>query len=184
MPRKMGKGIVKTKFESFWFTIQYAAEKNVITGQRKTELEAINDEGNRWKHDELPGFATHVAMFLVASRKTTSPCRSLLRSLVTMLRLGLPHHTSNGSLRGQTCWRNNRCSCEATKPGSGRTSFAAPLMRLPFRRVTNVQRMYCMMPSITFCRLSHSNGCDGHQHNVGLCVVGRTIGGCAYFFFF
>ena len=60
VPRKKSKGKFKTRFENFRFTIQYAAEKNVINDQRKTELEAINDEGNQWKHDELPGFDTHV----------------------------------------------------------------------------------------------------------------------------
>ena len=57
---KVGKvGKVTTTFESFWRTIQHAAENGLITDERKTELEAINDEGNRWKHDELPGYATH-----------------------------------------------------------------------------------------------------------------------------
>ena len=58
--RKKGKGKVTTTFENFSRTIQYAAENGLITDQRKAELMAINDEGNGWKHDELPGYATHV----------------------------------------------------------------------------------------------------------------------------
>ena len=54
------KNKVTTTFEKFYTTIEYAAENGLINDERKAELMAINDEGNRWKHDELPGYGTHV----------------------------------------------------------------------------------------------------------------------------
>ena len=55
-PEKIGRG--PTTYENFNKTIRFAAEHGLITEERKEEMMAINKEGNRWKHDELPGYGS------------------------------------------------------------------------------------------------------------------------------
>ena len=64
-------GKAPTTFENFNKTIRLAAKHNVITAERKEELMAIHMEGNRWKHEDLPGYASQVPMSGVEAGQVT-----------------------------------------------------------------------------------------------------------------